>query len=119
VDPKFIEEYQENRRNNDRVFWSIEEGYTSNTDNYPYRVFDGKNNALKFYPSMPNEKFADIDRGCIGTPTNFKIVISHLAEVPQVLTDNIMAPFNKSVVVLIKPKIIRTSENLKSVDPNV
>ncbi len=97
----------------------MEEDYTSNTDNYPYRVYDGKNNALKLHPSMPKEKFyRDIGRGCNGISKNFKIIVSHPAEVPRISIDD-MAPFDKSVVVLIKPKVTSTSDNLKSIDPNV
>jgi amiloride-sensitive sodium channel len=119
VDPKFIEEYQERRGDINPVFWSMEEGYTSNTDNYPYRAYDGKSKALKFRPSIKNEKFnKDIDQGCNRISENFKIVVSHPAEVPRI-TINRMAPFNKSVVVLVKPKVTRTSESLKSIDPNV
>jgi hypothetical protein len=119
VDPKFIEEYQEKHGDIRPVFWSMEEGYTSNNDNYPYRVFDSKSKALKFRPSIPQKKFyRDIEQGCNGISENFKIIVSHPAEVPRTTT-NIMAPFNKSVVVLVNPKVTRTSENLKSVDPNV
>jgi hypothetical protein len=119
VDPKFIEEYQERNGDINPAFWSMEEGYTSNTDNYPYRVFDGKSNALKFRTSISRKKFyRDIGRGCNGISKNFKIVVSHPAEVPRITIDNV-APFEKSVVVLITPKVTKASENLKSVDPNV
>jgi hypothetical protein len=119
VDPKFIEEYQERNGDVNPAFWSMEEGYTSNTDNYPYRAYDGKNNALKFRPSIKREKFyRDIGRGCNGISENFKIVVSHPAEVPRI-TINRMAPFNKSVVVSVKPQVTITSYSLKSIDPNV
>jgi hypothetical protein len=119
VDPEFIEEYQEKHGDINPAFWSMEEGYTSNTDNYPYRVFDGKNNALKFRPSIKREKFyRDLGQGCNGISQNFKIIVSHPAEVPRITIDD-MAPFNKSVVVLIKPIVTSASESLKSVDPNV
>jgi hypothetical protein len=119
VDPKFIEEYQERNGDINPAFWSMEEGYTSNTDNYPYRVFDGKNNALKFCPSISRKKFyTDIQQGCNGISENFKIIVSHPAEVPRITIDD-MAPFDKSVVVLIKPQVTRTSDSLKSVDPKM
>jgi hypothetical protein len=55
---------------------------------------------------------------CRKSPQSIKITLHHPAEV---LHENsfIEVPFNKSVSVVVKPKITRTSESLKSYDPKV
>jgi amiloride-sensitive sodium channel len=121
VDPKFIEEYQSEKQKegNDPVLWSLEEGYHQGVSNYPYRSFDSSANGLKFQLAIDEKTLKSLQTFCNKNPRNFKLIFNHPAEVPRVSSNRLMIPFNRSVVILITPKITQTSDSLKSYDPSV
>ncbi len=121
VDPKFIEEYQTEMKDdgNDPLLWSMEGGYQPGVSNYPYRSFDGQDNGLQYKLAIFKERLESLQTFCNKNPRNFKLIFNHPAEVPRVSGNRLLIPFNRSVVILITPKITKTSDSLKSYDPSV
>jgi hypothetical protein len=60
----------------------------------------------------------DIDTTCREDPQSIKIALHHPAEVP-LKTNFITVPFNQTVQLMVKPKITKTLETVKSYDPEV
>jgi hypothetical protein len=121
VDPAFLTEYEIRSFNTMPLLWSIEDGYTKNSmKNYPLRSFDkGLENGLKI--SLQTEKWFlnNVDTLCQSRPRNVQITLHHPAEISSNQNSYFEMPFNKSVTIIVKPKITRTSESLKSYDPKV
>jgi hypothetical protein len=121
VDPAFLKEYEIRSVNTMPLLWNMEDGYTKNSmKNYPLRSFDkGLENGLKIY--LYSEKWClnNLDTLCESHPRNVKIALLHPAEIISNQNDYFEVPFNKSVSIIVKPKITRTSESLKSYDSNV
>jgi hypothetical protein len=121
VDPKFIEVYQNKQgwEGNDPLLWSMEEGYQPGVSNYPYRSFDSSGNRLHLELIISKKKLKNLQTFCNKNPRNFKLTFNHPAEVPRVSSNRLLIPFNRSFVILITPKITKTSDSLKSYDPSV
>jgi hypothetical protein len=121
VDPKFIEDYQnkQKKEGNDPVLWSMEEGYQPGVSNYPYRSFNGITAGLPVELMISEKKLEELQTFCNKNPRNFKLIFNHPAEVPRVSSNRLLIPFNRSVVILITPKVTKTSDSLKSYDPSV
>jgi hypothetical protein len=121
VDPAFLSQYEFKWVNTMPQLWSMEDGYTKNSmKNYPLRSFDkGLENGLKI--KLYSEKWTlnNIDTLCESHPRNVKIALHHPAEIISNQNNYFEVPFNKSVSIIVKPKITRTSESLKSYDPKV
>ncbi len=120
-------------------FWDIEDGFTpKKLDTYPLRSFDkgngfyicinfndrsiklffkGEDNGYVLYFSMWKNVLNNINTVCRSNTMSLKISLHHPAEV--VSTDYLIVPFNSSVKIYIKPKIIKTSDNLRSYSPTV
>jgi hypothetical protein len=120
VDPAFLRQYELKSFNTMPQLWSMEDGYTKNSmKNYPLRSLErGMENGLKTSVITDKLSLKEISDLCRKSPQSIKITLHHPAEV---LHENsfIEVPFNKSVSVVVKPKITRTSESLKSYDPKV
>jgi hypothetical protein len=122
VDPEFLENYEseiylKELSKMEPQEWNIEIGYTPNRmQYYPLRSLrKGLENGLTVKLASPT---LEIDTTCREDPQSIKIALHHPAEVP--LENNfITVQFNQSVQVMIRPKITRTSESLKSYDPEV
>jgi hypothetical protein len=121
VDSKFIEEYQSEmeKEGNDPVLWSMEEGYQQGINNYPYRSFDENADSLHVKVELNGKSLKRLQTFCNKNPRSFKLIFNHPAEVPRVSSNRLLIPFNRSVVILLNPKITKTSDSLKSYDPSV
>jgi hypothetical protein len=121
VDPAFLREYEIKYFNTMPQLWSMEDGYTkSSMKNYPLRSSDkGLENGLKI--NLQTEKWClrNVDTLCDSRSRNVKIALHHSAEIISNQNSYFEVPFNKSVSIIVKPKITRTSESLKSYDPKV
>lgn len=117
VDPTFLSEYHFEFSEINPVAWSMKKGYSDQLKVYPLRVFDKDlKNGLKVYLKMEKNEFNNVNLICPANPMNYKIYFHHPAEV--IPRNNFLVAFNKSATFFIKPKITRTSEELKSVDPS-
>jgi hypothetical protein len=121
VDPKFIKDYQTEKKEegNDPVLWNMEEGYQPGISNYPYRSFQCNDNGLQLKLAIFKDRLESLQTFCNKNPRNFKLIFNHPAEVPRVASNRLLIPFNRSVVILITPKITKTSNSLRSYDPSV
>jgi amiloride-sensitive sodium channel len=121
VDPKFIEKYQSNQKKegNDPILWSMEEGYQPGVSNYPYKAFDSNANSLKFKLALSKKWLKVLRTFCNKNSKSFKLIFNHPAEIPRVSSNRLLIPFNRSLDILITPKITKTSDSLKSYDPSV
>ncbi len=104
--------------------WSIETGYSSSgMQFYPLRALNSRPQSgfeVDIGTGYRLEDFhMDIDRHCrLSNPEYMKIALHHPAEF-ALKTSYIKMPFNKSVSMMVKPKITTTSDTLKSYDPEV
>jgi hypothetical protein len=121
VDPEFLREYEIKSLNTMPQLWNMEDGYTKNSmKNYPKRSFDkGLENGYKIHTETSNWVRNNIDTACQSHPYHIKIALHHPAEILSNQNHYIEVAFNKSVSIIVKPKITRTSESLMSYDPNV
>jgi hypothetical protein len=103
------------------LLWNMEDGYTKNSmKNYPLRSFDkGLENGLKINLYTEKCSLRNVDTLCQSRPRNVKIALHHSAEIISNQNNYFEVPFNKSVSIVIYPKITRTSESLESYDPKV
>jgi amiloride-sensitive sodium channel len=121
VDPAFLRQYEIESYNTMPQLWSMEDGYKRNSiKNYPKRSFDsGLENGFKIRLETDMFVIRGIDTACQSHPNNFKIALHHPAEILSNQNKFFEVPFYKSVSIIVKPKITRTSESLRSYDPNV
>jgi hypothetical protein len=121
VDPAFLRQYELNSFNTMPQLWSMEDGYTKNSmKNYPLRSLDkGIENGYGIRLQISPWSLSNIDKVCQSHPENIKIALHHPAEIISNQNNYFEVPFNKSVSIIVKPKITRTSESLKSYDPKV
>jgi amiloride-sensitive sodium channel len=121
VDPKFIKEYQikQKKEGNDPLLWSMEEGYQPAVNNYPYRSFDSNANGLQLELGLSTVWVEALRTFCNKNPKSFKLIFNHPAEVPRVSSNRLLIPFNRSLDILITPKITKTSDSLRSYSPSV
>ncbi len=121
VDPAFLTEYEIRSFNTMPLLWNMEDGYTKNSmKNYPLRSFDkGLENGLKINLYTEKCSLRNVDTLCQSRPRNVKIALHHSAEIISNQNNYFEVPFNKSVSIVIYPKITRTSESLESYDPKV
>lgn len=120
VDSDFLERYRnEHDFKLNPQFWSIEEGYTAGRiKTYPRRTFDiGKENGLKIILKLRENLVQYIDTHCRNNYNSFRISLHHPAEVTSKIYYEVA--MNKSASIIIKPKITKTTESLKSYEPSV
>jgi hypothetical protein len=60
----------------------------------------------------------EIDKHCRYSPEYIRIALHHPAEV-ALKASFIIMPFHKSISMMVKPEITKTSDSLKSFDPEV
>jgi hypothetical protein len=121
VDPKFLKRRSFGSSTMEPQSWNIETGYTANTNQfYPLKSLrKGAESGLEVVlVASVNKTYEDLDRHCRWSPEYIKIALHHPAEV-ALKTNFINMPFHKIVLMMVKPKITTTSENLRTYDPNV
>jgi hypothetical protein len=120
VDPIFLDEFRQLPSEMRPELWSIETGYTSNgLPYYPLKSLrKGIEGGFKVDVGSFIDLFEDIDTRCRKDPRNIKIALHHPAEV-ALQSSFISVPFNKSVSMMVKPKITTTSDSLRHYDPEV
>jgi hypothetical protein len=121
VDPAFLKEYEIRSFNTMPLLWSMEDGYIKNSmKNYPLRSFDkGLENGFKIKLYSEKWSLKNLDTLCESHPRNVKITLHHPAEIISNQNNYFEVAFNKSVSIIVKPKITRTSASLESYDPKV
>jgi hypothetical protein len=121
VDPAFLRQYEIKSFNTVPHLWSMEDGYTKNSmKTYPLRSLEkGAGNGWKTSVITNKLSLREISDLCQSHPQNIKIALHHPAEVVSNQNDYFEVPFNKSVSIVVKPKITKTSKSLKSYDPKV
>jgi hypothetical protein len=120
VDPIFLDQFRQLPSEMRPELWSIETGYTSNgMPYYPLKSLrKGIEGGFKVNVGSFIHLFRDIDIRCRKDPRNIKIALHHPAEV-ALQSSFISVPFNKSVSMMVKPKITTTSDSLRHYDPEV
>ncbi len=101
------------------VSWDIEAGYDRNSiKSYPLNSLKkGIESGFTVTVETLGE-FGEIDTNCRKEPQNIKIALHHPVEVA--LKSNLISmPFNKSIQLIVKPKISRTDDSLLSYSPKV
>jgi hypothetical protein len=126
VDPKFLRQFRPvyGASKMEPQSWSIETGYSSDdTLFYPLKsLLSGPQSgfAIKIFTEGGSLKDAkgNIDKQCRSNPEFIKIALHHPAEV-ALKSSFISVPFGKSISMMVKPEITKTSDSLKSYDPEV
>jgi hypothetical protein len=116
LDPKFLKQYSLGSSKRDPQSWSIEDDYSSDGTNfYPLKSLTVEKGLEVFIGAdFPLEE----DTYCRNDPEFIQIALHHPAEVAP-KTSFIKMPFRKSVSLMVKPKITKTSDSLRSYDPEV
>ncbi|XP_047522137.1 pickpocket protein 28-like [Pieris napi] len=99
------------------ISWTLDGGYPPNSplDSYPWRGSPYGTNAYLTFSLMAN--VSDLDYACSGPVQGFKILLHNPAELPRLSEQFFRAPLSKEVIVAVKPKMMTTSEGLRSYDP--
>jgi hypothetical protein len=121
LDPMFLHQNSKGSPMMEPQSWSIETGYTSDgMQFYPLKSLTAESGfEVDIGTGYRLEDFhMDIDRHCRLNPEYMKIALHHPAEF-ALKTSFIKMPFNKSVSMMVKPKITTTSDSLRSYDPEV
>ncbi|CAH4030048.1 unnamed protein product [Pieris brassicae] len=99
------------------ITWTLDGGYPPNSplDSYPWR---GSGYGAKAGPTfLLNTETIDLDYLCKGPVQGFKILLHNPAELPRLSEQFFRAPLSHEVIVAVKPKMMTTSEGLRSYDP--
>ncbi len=122
VDPKFLRQFRSDSASLEPQSWNIETGYSSDGIHfYPLKSLNSgadSSFAVELAARHSKDLEESRDRHCRHNPDFIKIALHHPAEV-ALKTNFIKMPFNKSVSMMVKPKITKTSDSLKSYDPEV
>jgi hypothetical protein len=121
VDPNFLQQFQFSiDSETDPKSWNIETGYTPNRmQYYPLKSLrKGMDAGLRVKLEVFSDYQKTTDTRCRKDYENIEIALHHPAEV-ALKSSFISVPFNKSVSMMVKPKITTTSDSLKSYDPEV
>ncbi|XP_018572876.1 pickpocket protein 28-like [Anoplophora glabripennis] len=109
--------YSDYHKNENASEWNIDEGYSnkSKVDTYPRRaLLSGSDSALEI---MFLQSRADIDYLCVKDVQGYSIVLHTPHSIPQVKQRYFQVPFDTSVIAVIQPKMMTTSEEVKKYDP--
>jgi hypothetical protein len=101
------------------VSWDIEAGYDRDSiKSYPLNSLK-KGIESGFTATVRTlAEFDELDTDCRKEPQNIKIALHHPVEV-ALKSSFISMPFNKSIQLIVKPKISRTDDSLQSYSPKV
>ncbi|XP_055920744.1 pickpocket protein 28 [Eupeodes corollae] len=98
--------------------WSLQGGYYYNTsmETFPARVLGAGSRAGLMVSLQSFEQ--DFDYICRGALEGFKVTLHSPDDVPQVSRNFIRVPYDKEVVVLVKPNMITTMNAISDYEPN-
>lgn len=106
------------RRNLNATHWNAEDGYQSianDNELYPHRVFSaGFRDSLKIYLQIWRDEFSE---NCGGFPNGFRLKMHMPDDLPQFTSNFYHIPTDQNIFMLIKPKVITTSNGLRSYSP--
>lgn len=117
LDKQFYNDFEiQSKWSEDRkpYLWSLENGYSPDAHfrTYPIRSFEADGRiGFKMTLKLPNE---DIGIPCTESNSGYKVVVHHPAELPMVSKNYIQASFNQKSTIIIKPYIVKTSDELNS-----
>ncbi|CAF4930718.1 unnamed protein product [Pieris macdunnoughi] len=100
------------------ISWTLDGGYPPDSplDSYPWRGSGyGAKAGLTF---LLKAHAIDLDYLCKGPVQGFKILLHNPAELPRLSQQFFRAPLSQEVIVAVKPKMMTTSEGLRSYDPD-
>jgi hypothetical protein len=123
VDPMFLKQFLQVSANIEPQSWSIETGYSSDgTLFYPLKSLVNGPESGFAVQLIADDQLKDaqgnVDKQCRSNPEFIKIALHHPAEVALKFSF-VKMPFRKSVSMLVKPEITKTSDSLRSYDPEV
>ncbi len=122
VDPKFLRQFRSDSANLEPQSWSIGTAYSSDGIHfYPLKSLNSgaeSGFAVELTAKHLKDLEESTDRQCRSNPDFIKIALHHPAEV-ALKTSFIKMPFRKSVSMMVKPKITKTSDSLKSYQPEM
>lgn len=105
--------------NRDATHWNVEDGYRANIeerDVYPIRM---SQSGLKYGNlRMKLRTFLDDSQICYETEPGFRLSLHAPDELPRMQSDFIHIPPGQAVKILVKPKMITTSNGLRSYAPH-
>ncbi|XP_055838659.1 pickpocket protein 28 [Episyrphus balteatus] len=98
--------------------WSLQEGYDSDAgiETFPARVLGAGSRASLVVSLQSYEN--DFDYICRGALEGFKVTLHSPDDVPQVSRNFIRVPYDKEVVVLVKPNMIETMNAISDYEPS-
>jgi acid-sensing ion channel, other len=109
VNPKFPDHSKSSKG------WTMDEGYQNLSISYPYRSFSAYYKlAMTFLMTLSHSS----DPSC-SKNHGFKVVLHSPGELPSFANGFISLPAEKSLTVVIKPQVIRTSDVLRTYDPEI
>lgn len=98
-----------------RSNWTVS-GYPDNDPlAYPFRVMSPGRRAGLFLSLSMRKK--DVDYACKGAVNGFRVTLHTPDETPRTASHFYRAPFNTETSIAITPRVISTSENLRSYKP--
>lgn len=99
-------------------YWSLEAGYTemANNDGYPIRVFNSRHAAVLVVYLCLYEK--DSEYLCRGSVQGFEVILRTPGQILKTLRHTFRVPLSEEAEIWITPKLITTSDELRSYTPN-
>ncbi|XP_045451428.1 pickpocket protein 28-like [Melitaea cinxia] len=110
-------DYNYLKSSNEKQTWTLENGYPPNTpfETYPHRGTGyGDNAGLSL---LLQAKKKDFDYLCSGPIQGFKILLHNPADFPRLSQQYLSISLGRNVIIAVKPKMMTTSEGLKSYNP--
>lgn len=95
--------------------WDLDNGFDGENATFPYRVLSSGSRAGLTVLATLFEK--DADYVCRGAYQGFRVHLHTPREFPSFTRQFIRVPINQEFIVAIKPKMMATSEALRSSDP--
>lgn len=98
--------------------WSFEDGYDEKADDeaYPIRVFNARHEAALVIFLRLHEK--DLEYLCRGSIQGFKVILHTPGQILKTLRHTFRVPLSDAAEIWITPKLITTSDELRSYAPN-
>lgn len=98
--------------------WSLDTGYTAdaNESSYPIHVFNARQSAALSMAFQLDER--DLEYLCRGSIQGFKVFLHTPGQILKISRHSFRVPLSEEAEILIKPKLITTSHELRDYKPN-